>query len=317
MNTSAYYLTSLARDPLAAHAIGAIAPVAVWDFAAGWFSHPFEHNRASAAFGRDAAGRFSEYPAGQMRLDLSGARDAAILEPAASNLLSHAKAAPGSGWSLNGGSAAALSLGALGVFPGCEVFSSGARWHRLNHTACPAVIAGENYHLQMWFAFGSSGGARLILQNSNTGAESQIAMTETTATAQMYGAGSFDAIDMVPLGCDSAYLLSVAFTPNFSGPLSLGIGPDSVTTGDSVIIFGAQIEAGAHGSSFIESAGAPADRAADLLSWGAPHGIWDVRLTDQDGETSDETSVSVGAGWEPAPLPLAISSVALYPPESL
>lgn len=317
MNTSAYYLASLARDPLAAHAIGAIAPVAVWDFAAGWFSHRFEHSRASAAFGRDAAGRFSEYPAGQMRLDLSGAQAAAILEPAASNLLSHAKAAPGSGWSLNGGSAAALSLGALGVFPGCEVFSLGARWHRLNHTACPAVIAGESYHLQMWFAFGSSGAARLILQNSATGAESQIAMTETTATAQMYGVGSFGAIDMVPLGCDSAYLLRVVFTPNFSGPLSLGIGPDSISTGDSVIIFGAQIEAGTHGSSFVESAGTPAARAADVLAWGAPHGIWDLRLTDQNGETTDETSASVGAEWGPAPLPLTVSSVALYPPGSL
>lgn len=291
--------------------------MAAWDFPAMALSQPFHVERASSAYGYDAAGRFVSSAPDRLRRDCSGALPAALFEPARTNLLSHAAVGLSRGWSLSGATAQDLQLGALGVFPGCEVASAGASWNRLIHTARPGVTAGSTYRITLWVRFGSSGTVFTVLRDNATGSESHAGFTPGGGSVYFQEAGTISDLAVTRLGVDGAHRLELSFVPAYSGELNLGAGPGSDTAGLTVTLLGAQVEESAEATSLILSDGSPATRAADLGNWGAPEGTWDLRCVAGDGGVTDILGVSVGAGWSPGTAPYSVARVLLYPAGTL
>lgn len=302
------------RLPASPHAIRGVEPVALWDFAQGITPAGFQVQRASTAISIQPSGHWSTVPAQTPRFDGRGQGAALWGEPAGRNLLAHSAAVLGAGWSASGAGATAGALGALGVFPGVEVTSAGATWHRLLHSVRPTVVAGQSYHLTFWVVMGSSGAARCILRNNAAGTETAIRATPAGTTAEQSAAGSVSSVQGAAAGVDGVWVVHLTYVPNFSGALNLGIGPGSATRGESVTVLGAQLELGPVGSSYIATTGAAADRTAEAVIWGAPHGVWDVAITDGDGVRYVAPGVTVGSGWQPASAPFKLAQVGLYPP---
>ena len=293
-----------------AHAVGGIDPVAVWDFAQGEFPQGFGHTRASVGIGIDAMGNFATIGANMLRYDRSKALPEVILEPGATNILSFGEARIGAGWTPSGASAVNLALDALGQFAGCRVASNGATWHRLLHSERPVLASGVPYRVTCWLALGSSDQAVIILRDNTGGTESRLQTTISAATVQSELAGQItDISTRVSLG---VLELSCVFTPNFSRDVNFGIGPASSVAGQDVIIFGAQVTMGTARSTYVHSFGGAATRAADIVTWAAPSGEFDLRLTLGDGTHSDQTNISTSSSWAPE-LPLRASKLALYP----
>ncbi len=313
MNTPIRYIITSPRLGPSPFAINWIEPVSVWDFDGGLFPSGFVISRAASAFGYDGAGRFISYSAGLLRYDARRLLRTAVIEPAATNLLSRAIASTTIGWTLSGASGSNLALNALGLFPGVTVTSNGAIWHRLNHTDEPAVTNGASYHLRTFFKFGTSGKIVATLRNMTGAVESRVEVSTTTNTVLGAGAGGLDSITLTDLGVDGAYRLGMNITPNFTGTLNIGLGPGSATTGATVTLLGAQFESGTTGSSLINTTGATSTRPADAVTWAAPVGTYDLRIVDGAGAAIDSRSVSVSSGWAPQALPFYPARVLLYP----
>jgi hypothetical protein len=311
MQTSVRYLITRPHAASSAYVVNGIEPVAIWDFATGQTPSGFAISRAASAFGYDVAGRYVAYPANSLRFDARRSVRTALLEAGATNLLSRAITSITTGWTQNGASGSDLALNALALFPGVAVTSNGAIWHRLTHTDEPAVTNGVSYHLRVFFKFGTSGKILVTLRNNAASIENRFMVSASGDISLVSGA--FSNITLTALGVDGVHRLDANFVPGYSGNVNVGLGPGSATSGQSVIVLGAQFETGTMGSSFINTTGAVATRPADSVTWAAPTGSFDLRIVDGAGAATDSHSVTVGAGWTPQASPFSPARVLLYP----
>lgn len=295
-------------------AVNGTEPVRLWDFAQQRFPAGFSHSRGSTGLAIAPDGDWELAPHDTLRFDQSRAVREVILEAGASNLLTHSAAAVSGGWHPSGGSAQDLSLGALGVFDGCRIASNGATWHRLLHSARPDLAAATPYSLSVWVSLGTSNQAVVILRNNNGGTESRVLATAAGTTIQSEQAGTLTDISQHQTG--SVLQLTLTFTPNFSNDLNLGIGPASPVPGETLDVLGAQLSEGSVASTYIPTFGASATRAADVVTWEMPDGVFDLRTTDGEGAVVDQTAIAISGSWE-MPLPFKCSSLALYPAGTL
>lgn len=310
MKTSLRHIVTRPRAVGSAYAVNGIEPVKIWDFDAGLIPTGFAITRAASAFGYDAAGRYVSYAANSLRFDARPLLRTALLETAATNLLSRAITSVSTGWTLNGAGGSNLTLNALGLFPGVLVSSSGAIWHRLMHIDEPNVVNGASYHLRAFFKFGTSGKIMVTLRSNAYSSESRFIVSTTTTNIL---AGAFSDITVTPLGVDGVYRLDANFVSNLTSSISVGFGPGSATTGEDVTLLAAQFETGTAGSSFINTTGAVATRPADNATWAAPVGTFGLRIVNGSGAVSNVPSVQVGAGWAPQAAPFFPARVLLYP----
>lgn len=222
-----------------------------------------------------------------------------LIEPAATNLLTHSNASLGGGWSEGATQSTNLSLNALGLFAGVSVASTGAGWGRLLHDDLPEVTAGRAYHFTLYYRAGTSGRLRVIFRTSS-GQESRFA----GPIGGTFGVSSTNAGAVIIrsdrlLADGQTRVLSVALTAAVSGGLSVGIGPDSTTAGHTIILLAAQLEQGG-GTSFIATNGAAGTRSADLVSMTGLSGVYDVTATYGDGSVDRFPAQSIVSGYWPA-----------------
>lgn len=313
METSCRYVSVMARRQYSGGATNGVLPVAWWDFTNADYSPSFQISRASTGMGYDANGRFISYAANQLRLDARGTLRTAVLEPAATNLLPYSQAVIGTGWTLSGATGSNLSLNALSAFAGVNVVSGGALWHRLLCDAHPGLTSGASYRLTLWFKFGSSGLARISTRNNANTPESVVNLTPTGATLGAQNAGALTVSELTALGVDDVYRVRLNLVPNFTGDLNFGVGPNSATSGQTIVILGAQLDTGTSATSYIPTTGSSASRTADVPAWNAPTGTWDLRTVAANGAVTDTTNVTVAAGWTPHALPFSPARVLLFP----
>ena len=146
---------------------------------------------------------------------------------------------------------------ALGFFNGAAIASNGVNWHR----AIRAVALTENvsYVLTCFYKEGTSGRLRFELRtNSNS---SSIIGTIGSLNVMSTAAGALELLS------DEAYgdvrKLSAKWTPNYTGSAQIGLGPDSFTSGETIIGYGVQVEEGAFPTSYIPTSGSAVTRVVD------------------------------------------------------
>ena len=163
----------------------------------------------------------------------------------------------------NGGGAATLTNrndNALGFFNGTTIVSNGVNWHRAIRDV--ALTENVSYVLTCFYKQGTSGRLRFELRTNNNSSSIIGIIGSLNVTSTAGGA--------LELLSDEAYgdvrKLSAKWTPNYTGTARLGLGPDSFTSGETVIGYGVQVEEGAFPTSYIPTSGSAVTRAIDFCS---------------------------------------------------
>lgn len=283
---------------------------AFFDFAANRFSHGFTHQRSGSAGYVTRTGRYALAPADTLRLDHRYGQPGVLLEGAGTNLLSHAIVDASAGWHASGATATDAGQPQPDLGRGVLVASGGATWHRLLHSARPAIQAGQRISFSVLLALGSSGRVRVVFRDNALGTEFSLAFDGMGI--ETFTPGQFADLAVGPADEHGQLWLTGGFVPADDGTLNFGIGPDTVTPGEDVLLRAAQLEQAPAPSSLIPSAGSPLSRGADQVDWGVADGLYDVELTRVDGTVTTLAAQSVTAGWNVPPSPVALSRVMFY-----
>ncbi len=259
-------------------------------------------SRASAATFFDALGAVVSVPSNEARFShdpTTGVSQGLLIEDSATNLLSYATAAVGSGWVEGGTSSSNLSLAALDQFAGVSVATQGAGWSRLIHDIDPTVTSGSSYSFTLYYRAGTSGRLRGIFRSSGGNETRFSAEIGTVPVISSVAAGAMSINEDIMLIDGVTRRLSLTFTPSFTGTLSIGVGPDSTVVGETVILLGAQFELGSQ-SSIIVTSGSEGTRAADVASINGLNGNFDVTALYGDDTSETFWDQSVSSGYWPA-----------------
>ena len=194
----------------------------------------------------------------RLEYDASGNPLGLLIEEARTNLLTRSNI-ESAYWGSGGGGATLTNRNdnALGFFNGTTIASSGVNWHRAIRNV--ALTENVSYVLTCFYKEGTSGRLRFELKTNNNSSSIIGIIGSLNVTSQAGGA--------LELLSDEAYgdvrKLSAKWTPNYTGSAQIGLGPDSFTSGETVIGYGAQVETGTFPTSYIPTEGSSVTRAID------------------------------------------------------
>lgn len=190
-----------------------------------------------------------------------------LIEESRTNLLTYS-GNPYTNGTLSGATKTLASGSYLGLFAdGAVVASSGADWHRLRIGGLISWTSGQTYAVTAYLSAGTSGKFIIYLRDNTAATNTTVVCTFPSAPGGLASAaGSVSSIAMTQVG--TGYKVTFLFTPN-SSPVSQGelsVGPYSNTSGQDVVVHGAQIELGSFPTSYIPTTTAAVTRAADSAS---------------------------------------------------
>jgi hypothetical protein len=186
-----------------------------------------------------------------------------LIEEQRTNLITHSEATQ-TNWPAYGASTVTdLSEDALGVFPGISVASGGQTWHA-SSPASISLTASEVYCLTIWYAAGTSNELYVAVKDVTTADEVRAkGVIGSLATSGQAGSMSILSDEGLSGGVRR---LSVTVTPSNTGAHDLIVGPNSATSGQTVKVYGAQLEAGSFATSYIPTSGSTVTRSPDIAS---------------------------------------------------
>jgi hypothetical protein len=167
-------------------------------------------------------------------------------------------------WAVVSATRTKLSGTTLGLFERTEIASNGATFHNARNSASGiSVTSGTAYGVQVFFeTAGTSGRLRVICRDNTGGVETLITGAVGSLAAGSGFAGNITNVLETNVG-SGVVRLTFTYTPNFTGTLWIGVGPDTATAGQTCIINYVGCEPGGFPSSPIITTGATATRAAD------------------------------------------------------
>lgn len=218
--------------------------------------------------------RLGALPQGQVTCDLTGTYR--------TNLVNYStNPATGTGWSDS--SSTSSSGGTDGIFTKSIVASGGATWNR---RVCSgfSLVGGVTYALTFYFKLGTSGQIYAALYMDGTHFIDMWGTPTNMSTASGSGTGfTVNKVAKVGLRNDGVYVLTATVTPTTSGTYTWGAGPNSNTTGQTVQLLGAQVEAGPWPSQSITTTSAAASSTLQTTSTVVAHmalmagvDLWDL-----------------------------------------
>lgn len=185
-----------------------------------------------------------------------------LVEQSRTNLFSDSDAKD---WTVTGSGTSTINTEfTLGAFTGVIKASGGADWHRVRTTYI-SVTSGTTYYLTVFYKYGTSNNVLLNFRNADGATESRVVGAWGSLTNSLSGAGTLTVLEETSLPNDVKKVV-VKYVPNFSGNFEFGVGPNSTTSGETVIPLAAQVEQASFGTSYIKTTGATATRSADVAS---------------------------------------------------
>lgn len=217
----------------------------------------------------DADLKIRRAAANMLRVTHKNGRSQALLEGTATGLQG-AETNP-TLWYPDGGAVRTSYAAAFGDFAnGVLIASAGGYWHRYSRPCMAAASVGQKFAFSAVVKPGTSGSFYLGMYNGTASKGSGIVPSGADWTAPIVRdelAGAISKMQSVALA-DGVYLVSFVLTfadPATSGGWSFGVGPNSDTAGDDVIVYAMQVEAGDEPSSIIYNDGdGQVTRTADL-----------------------------------------------------
>jgi len=192
----------------------------------------------------------------RLEYDAQGNALGLLIEEARTNLIAYS-AVTTVNWSQTGSTNTNRNDNALGVFSGLDVVSNGQNWNR---TAIDlTIVSGNTYAVTVFYKEGTAENVRITCRAN--GVESNLGGQAGSLTIFSESAGPLTLLSEEDYG--GIKKVTLLWTPNSSSGVSLGIGPNSNVSGESVIAYGAQVETGTFPTSYIPTSGSAVTRAID------------------------------------------------------
>jgi len=185
-----------------------------------------------------------------------------LVEESRTNLFARSDAKE---WTVSGGGTTTINTDlTLGAFTGAIRASGGQDWHRM-YAPYVSVTSGTTYTITAFFKYGTSNNVLLNFRDTAGSQESRIIGSAGNLTNSLANAGTVTILQEEALP-NAVRKVVVKYVPDFSGSFEFGIGPNSTTSGETVIPLAAQCEQASFGTSYIKTTGATATRSSDFPS---------------------------------------------------
>ena len=157
----------------------------------------------------------------------------------------------------------AITETTLGAFTGLTVISQGEAWHR---TTSPtfSVTSGTTYTVTAFYKAGTSGQVYIDFRIPTDSSVLKGNVGSLYVSSNAAGTATILSQETLPQG-----VYKVVFTVVANATASnciVGIGPNSTTSGETVIALAAQVEQASFGTSYIKTTGSTATRSADVAT---------------------------------------------------
>ena len=235
------------------------------------FADLITFSRASVGWYFNSSGNLVQAAINEPRFDytaISGRQPGLLLEPAATEDNPRTTVTTSTVASTGTLTVTDLTLSVFGVFPGVLCTSNGtlANTARVTSANGFAVTSGVERTVEVYYRVGTSGRCRVILFNNSSSTTSIINGVAGSLTVNTSAAGTVTIVSDQLTSDGLTRRLRLRFTPNASGTILLGVGPDSATVGHTVTFVTYFTRVGNVFTSPILTSGSAVTRSADVAT---------------------------------------------------